>query len=170
MSKELDIFNQHHQTNIQMNYLKETRSLIALQGPKAAVVLQRLLADSYDLSTLSFMYSFKTDFNNIILMIYGLLDGYTGEDGFEISIPSNEAVSLWQLLKEQAEVLPAALAARDSLRLEAGLCLYGHDIDENTTPIEAGLNFTISKRRRQNADFIGAKRILEQINKKLYTN
>ncbi len=89
--------------------------------------------------------------------------GYTGEDGFEISVPAADAVRLAEMLLGHDEVAPAGLGARDTLRLEAGLCLYGHDIDETTTPIEAGLAWTISKRRRAEGGFPGADRILREI-------
>jgi aminomethyltransferase len=89
--------------------------------------------------------------------------GYTGEDGFEISIPAQFAKILWDRLVAEPEVAPAGLGARDSLRLEAGLCLYGQDIDETTNPIEAGLAWTIGKRRRNAGDFPGAGPILAQL-------
>ena len=89
--------------------------------------------------------------------------GYTGEDGFEISLPRPGAPALAERLLAEPEVVPIGLGARDSLRLEAGLCLYGHDIDETTTPIEAGLAWTIGKSRREEAGFPGAAVILRQL-------
>jgi aminomethyltransferase len=89
--------------------------------------------------------------------------GYTGEDGFEISVPAAKAEGLFRTLLDQPEVAPIGLGARDSLRLEAGLCLYGHDLDEDTTPVEAALTWTVGKRRRETADFPGAETILKQI-------
>jgi aminomethyltransferase len=89
--------------------------------------------------------------------------GYTGEDGFEISVPADRAVDLATLLVEQPEVVPAGLGARDSLRLEAGLCLYGNDIDELTTPVEAGLTWVIGKRRKLDWNFPGAVVIRDQL-------
>src|SRR5690606_3670446 len=89
--------------------------------------------------------------------------GYTGEDGFEISVPNAQAEDFARWLLSQPEVKPIGLGARDSLRLEAGLCLYGHDIDATTTPIEAGLNWTIPKRRREEGGFPGAAVIQEQL-------
>jgi aminomethyltransferase len=127
------------------------RGLIALQGPKAVSVLSRYNAD---IGTLKFL-----DVGNFeVLGVHCLVSrsGYTGEDGFEIALPSTAAESLAETLLSQAEVEPAGLGARDSLRLEAGLCLYGHDIDETTTPVEAGLSWSIGKRRRDEGGFPGA--------------
>jgi aminomethyltransferase len=89
--------------------------------------------------------------------------GYTGEDGFEITVPTEDAEQLARMLLQEPEVMPAGLGARDSLRLEAGLCLYGNDIDETTTPIEAGLAWTINKRRREEGGFPGDEIILRQM-------
>jgi len=89
--------------------------------------------------------------------------GYTGEDGFEISLPASDAAAVAEMLLAQPEVRPIGLGARDSLRLEAGLCLYGHDIDETTTPIEAGLAWTIGRRRRAEGGFSGAAILLRQL-------
>jgi aminomethyltransferase len=89
--------------------------------------------------------------------------GYTGEDGFEISLPAADAPGLTERLLAEPEVMPVGLGARDSLRLEAGLCLYGHDIDETTTPVEAGLAWTIGRRRREEGDFPGASVISRQL-------
>jgi len=89
--------------------------------------------------------------------------GYTGEDGFEISVPAVGAVAVAEMLLARPEVRPIGLGARDSLRLEAGLCLYGHDLDETTTPIEAGLAWTIGNRRRAEGGFPGAATVLRQL-------
>ena len=89
--------------------------------------------------------------------------GYTGEDGFEISVPESTAAALAERLLADDGVSPVGLGARDSLRLEAGLCLYGHDIDETTTPVEAGLTWAVGKRRREDGNFPGAEAILAQI-------
>lgn len=132
----------------------EDRALLALQGPKAVDVLA---AHYPAVRNMKFMTAG---------LEYGALVsrcGYTGEDGFEISLPAREAVKLAQDLLARPEVKPAGLGARDSLRLEAGLCLYGHDIDETTTPVEAGLNWVISKRRREEGGFAGAEKILAQL-------
>ncbi|MBX3446324.1 MAG: glycine cleavage system aminomethyltransferase GcvT [Parvibaculaceae bacterium] len=134
------------------------RALIALQGPKAAEVFARLAPQAADQA---FMTGVNMDVAGIPCMVSR--SGYTGEDGYEISMPEAEAVSLTRKLLAEPEVKPIGLGARDSLRLEAGLCLYGHDIDETTTPVEGALTWTIGKRRREEANFPGAKIILEQI-------
>ncbi|XP_073915488.1 aminomethyltransferase, mitochondrial isoform X1 [Castor canadensis] len=135
-------------------------ALLALQGPTAAQVLQAGVAD--DLKKLPFMTS-------AVMEVFGVSGcrvtrcGYTGEDGVEISVPAAGAVHLATALLENPEVKLAGLAARDSLRLEAGLCLYGNDIDENTTPVEGSLGWTLGKRRRAAMDFPGAKVIVPQL-------
>ncbi|NWH26335.1 GCST protein, partial [Grus americana] len=139
-------------------------ALLALQGsPSMARALQAGLSD--DLAKLSFM-------NSITTTVFGVPGcrvtrcGYTGEDGVEISVPAGRAVELAEQLLGDPEVWPAGLAARDSLRLEAGLCLYGNDIDETTTPAEAGLLWTLGKRRRAAMDFPGAAIIMAQVKEK----
>ena len=134
------------------------RALLALQGPAAAAVLERHAPAS---TRLAFMTATAMPVAGIDCMVSR--SGYTGEDGFEISLSGDDAPALARLLLREAEVKPAGLGARDSLRLEAGLCLYGHDIDTTTTPVEAGLAWTIAKRRRAEASFPGAETILEQI-------
>ncbi len=119
------------------------RALLALQGQKAVRALARL-ADG--VSKLTFMTGASFELAGADCFV--TRSGYTGEDGFEISVPAEAAVALAKLLLAQPEVKPAGLGARDTLRLEAGLCLYGHDIDVNTTPIEAGLSWAIQKVRR----------------------
>lgn len=136
----------------------EDRALIALQGPKAVEVLARFAPGVADMG---FMTSENIDVAGIPCFVSR--SGYTGEDGNEISVPADKAVELTKKLLGEAEVKPIGLGARDSLRLEAGLCLYGHDIDETTTPIEGALGWTIGKRRREEANFPGAKIIMEQI-------
>lgn len=145
--------------------LMDSWSLLALQGPAAAELLQPLV--DCTLASLHFM-------RGATVTLAGIPGcritrcGYTGEDGFELSVPSAEVTPLAeQLLSGSGGRLQlAGLGARDSLRIEAGLCLYGQDIDEETTPVEAGLTFTIGKRRRQLADFPGAPVILEQLKQK----
>ncbi|GAB1862555.1 Aminomethyltransferase [Camponotus japonicus] len=146
--------------NVFVDFLEPLQQgLIALQGPTAATVLQSLV--NFDLQTLKFMYSVKTEILGSSIRISRC--GYTGEDGFEISVPAKDAINLVEKLLEKPDVKLAGLGARDSLRLEAGLCLYGNDIDEKTTPIEAALTWLVAKRRRTEANFPGAQQILSQI-------
>ncbi|XP_054360725.1 aminomethyltransferase, mitochondrial isoform X3 [Mirounga angustirostris] len=139
-------------------------ALLALQGPTAAKVLQAGVAD--DLRKLPFMTS-------AVMEVFGVSGcrvtrcGYTGEDGVEISVPAAAAARLATALLENPEVKLAGLAARDSLRLEAGLCLYGSDIDEHTTPVEGSLSWTLGKRRRAAMDFPGASVIVAQLKGKV---
>lgn len=137
-----------------------TFALVALQGPKAAAALQPLV--KLDLSKLLFMHSTEATVNGVEGCRITRC-GYTGEDGFEISIPEKHAVSVVNSLLTNPAVALAGLGARDTLRTEAGLCLYGNDIDETTTPVEANLKWTIGKRRREEGNFLGAATILEQL-------
>ena len=134
------------------------RALIALQGPAAAEVMAALCPAA---TALPFMGVVEAPIRGIAAWISR--SGYTGEDGFEISVAATDAEALAQTLLGHADVLPAGLGARDSLRLEAGLCLYGNDIDELTTPVEANLVWTIAKRRRQDGGFPGAAPIMDQL-------
>jgi aminomethyltransferase len=134
------------------------RALLALQGPAAAAVLARLAPS---VETMPFMSGLRATVAGASVFI--TRSGYTGEDGYEIACAPDDAVALAEALLDQPEVAPIGLGARDTLRLEAGLCLYGHDIDETTTPVEAGLAWTIGKRRRQARDFPGAEIILRQL-------
>ncbi|GMS80938.1 hypothetical protein PENTCL1PPCAC_3113, partial [Pristionchus entomophagus] len=141
------------------------RGLVAVQGPGAAAVLQEGM--DIDLSQLYFM-------NTVVGTVFGIENcrvtrcGYTGEDGVEISVDPAQAATLVERLlqSKKSSVKLAGLGARDALRLEAGLCLYGNDIDEGTTPVEAGLAFTIAKRRRQTLGFPGAEKIVDQLTTK----
>lgn len=137
-------------------------ALIAVQGPSMSRVLQEGLKD--DLKKLTFMNSALTTAFGVPCRVTRC--GYTGEDGVEISVPKSRVVELTEKLLSNPEVKLAGLGARDSLRLEAGLCLYGNDIDETTTPVEATLVWTIGKRRRQTRDFPGADIIVPQIKNK----
>jgi aminomethyltransferase len=142
--KEADI--RHLVTNIAHRCLVQPlpeRALLALQGPKAVDALARL---SPGVAELVFMTGGRFEIAGIACFV--TRSGYTGEDGFEISVPSEDAEALARALLKQPEVKPAGLGARDTLRLEAGLCLYGHDIDATTTPVEAGLTWAIQKVRR----------------------
>ena len=136
----------------------EDRALLALQGPQAAMILARHVPEA---ANLGFMYGRRFLAAGADLLISRC--GYTGEDGFEISVPGHLAQDWAKRLLAEPEVAPIGLGARDSLRLEAGLCLYGHDIDETTTPVEASLLWSISKRRRENGGFPGSARIQAQI-------
>lgn len=136
----------------------EDWGLVALQGPKAAEYLQNLT--SFDLSKLTFGTSAYVPIGSFNLHV--ARGGYTGEDGFEISIPPPQTVEVTQLLS-QSPVQLAGLGARDSLRLEAGMCLYGNDLDEDTTPVEAGLTWVIGKDRRESGDFIGAEGVRKHL-------
>ncbi len=134
------------------------RALIAIQGPEAAEVMAQhepLLAE------MGFMDSAR-------LMLFGVdcyvsRSGYTGEDGYEISVPADQADRIWDAILEDARVKPIGLGARDSLRLEAGLPLHGHDIDPATSPVEGSLTFALSKSRKEAANFNGADRILKEL-------
>ena len=133
-------------------------ALIALQGPKAEAVLGTLNPAARDLA---FMHYASLNIGGVEAHVSR--SGYTSEDGFEISIYAKDAVKLWELLLRDETVKPIGLGARDSLRLEAGLCLYGHDMDETTSPIEAGLQWAIAKRRRVTGGFIGAERVQREL-------
>jgi aminomethyltransferase len=136
----------------------DDRALLALQGPAAAAVLARLAPEA---AQIKFMHAAPLAIVGEACLVSR--SGYTGEDGFEISVPSARAEFLARRLLAEPEVRPIGLGARDSLRLEAGLCLYGHDIDETTTPIEAGLAWSISKRRRSEGGFPGAAVLQRQL-------
>ncbi|WP_189426344.1 glycine cleavage system aminomethyltransferase GcvT [Devosia pacifica] len=135
----------------------DDQALIALQGPSAAEVIADLMPQA---AQLSFMNHALVSFDGEVIRI--ARSGYTGEDGFEMLVPASAAGALWDQLAADERVKPVGLGARDSLRLEAGLPLYGHDLDATTSPIEAGLGFAVSKRRREAADFPGAERILRE--------
>ncbi|KAF9362218.1 hypothetical protein BGX34_006575 [Mortierella sp. NVP85] len=137
----------------------DDHSLVAIQGPKSASVLESLIGKS--LQDLPFMDARFITIKGIDCHV--ARSGYTGEDGFEISVPNGDAVALTKLLVADPNVELAGLGARDSLRLEAGLCLYGHDLDETISPIEAGLTWTIGKRRRTEGGFLGAATIQDQL-------
>lgn len=135
----------------------EDRALIALQGPKAAAVLA---AHAPEAATMVFMDIRRMTAFGVEAIISR--SGYTGEDGYEISVPAPAAVAVWNALLADPRVKPVGLGARDSLRLEAGLPLYGHDLDETVSPVEGGLTFAINKNRREQRDFPGAQRIMKE--------
>ncbi len=136
----------------------EGHALIALQGPRAAAVLEKLVPG---VESMSFMAGRFASLDGA--RIHLTRSGYTGEDGYEIAVPNGRAASVWQLLTSSPDVEPIGLGARASLRLEAGLCLYGHDIDTTTSPIEARLQWSIQKRRRDEGGFPGADRIKAEL-------
>lgn len=146
--------------DITIHHMDE-HALLALQGPKAAEALARHVTGEHPLSALTFMKfgRFKLAGHDVTIA----RAGYTGEDGFEISLPADAAAEVADLLCAEPEVKPIGLGARDSLRLEAGLPLYGHDMSPETSPIEAGLVFGINKRRRTEGGFPGADRIIREI-------
>ena len=131
--------------------------LLALQGPEAVDVIRDLVPGAADLGFMTYN-SFPFEGSRFVIS----RSGYTGEDGFEVLVSPDKVVSLWERLLADPRVKPIGLGARDSLRLEAGLPLYGHDLDETVSPIEANLDFAVSKRRREAADFPGAQRILKE--------
>jgi aminomethyltransferase len=135
-----------------------TRALLALQGPAAEDVLARY---DHDVQKLGFMKIGRFNIAGAPAIVSR--SGYTGEDGFEISIEAKEADHVARALLAEPEATPIGLGARDSLRLEAGLCLHGHDIDETTSPIEAGLAWTIGKRRKMARDFPAADRLMAEL-------
>ncbi len=136
----------------------EDRALLALQGPEAAAVLA---AHAPEAATMVFMDARSiTAFGTDVIISR---TGYTGEDGYEISIPATEAERVWNTLLADERVKPIGLGARDSLRLEAGLPLYGHDVDDTVSPVEADLAFAVSKKRREARDFPGAARIAKEL-------
>jgi aminomethyltransferase len=137
---------------------EEHRALLALQGPRAETVMARHCPGTV---ALSFMGVTRADFDGVPCHVSR--SGYTGEDGFEISVPEDDAERVARALLAEPEVLPIGLGARDSLRLEAGLPLYGHDIDETTSPVEAALAWAIGKRRKLAKDFPGATRIVDEL-------
>ena len=144
-------------SEVAIDYMRE-QALLALQGPRAAEVLDTVIPGVADLG---FMQG--APFRAFGHPLWISRSGYTGEDGFEISVPSIAAQNIADWLVADERVKPIGLGARDSLRLEAGLPLYGHDLDIATTPVMAGLNFAINKRRRAEGGFAGAMRILAEL-------
>jgi len=144
-------------SDIVIDYMKE-QALLALQGPRAAEVLETIVPG---VSDLGFMQGGPFKWNGHNLWISR--SGYTGEDGFEISVPGIAAADLADAITANELAKPIGLGARDSLRLEAGLPLYGHDLDHKTTPVMAGLTFAINKRRRVEGRFAGALRIMAEL-------
>ncbi|MBJ9976132.1 glycine cleavage system aminomethyltransferase GcvT [Pseudomonas sp. S75] len=160
-TQDLAHLRQHLGNRCEVQSLFEERALLALQGPAAATVLQRLTPDTADMTFMQVRRVSLLDTECLVSR-----SGYTGEDGYEISLPSAHAQALARRLLAEPEVQAIGLGARDSLRLEAGLCLYGHDMDRQTTPVEASLLWAISRARRADGarpgGFPGAQRITEQ--------
>jgi aminomethyltransferase len=156
--QDIEYIQDHLIGDCQLEVLTD-RALIAIQGPKAADVLKRFCPEA---TKLTFMSGNQFNINNINCFISRC--GYTGEDGFELSISIEHVDSITRLLLAEEEVELIGLGARDSLRLEAGYCLYGHDLGENTSPVEANLNWVISKQRleKESSDYPGKKIIQEQ--------
>lgn len=159
--QDLAHLRQHIGDQCEIEPLFEARALLALQGPAAAEVLGRLAPE---VKKMTFMQFGSVRLEGV--ECYVSRSGYTGEDGYEISVPADKAEALARTLLAQPEVQPIGLGARDSLRLEAGLCLYGHDMSSATTPIEASLGWALSKVRRADGaragGFPGAERIYAQ--------
>jgi aminomethyltransferase len=136
----------------------DDRGLIAVQGPEAAAVTAAIIPEAAELSFMTFIAA-RYEGERIDIS----RSGYTGEDGYEILVGAANARTLWDRLLQDQRARPIGLGARDSLRLEAGLPLYGHDLDETVSPVEAGLEFALSRRRREAEDFPGAARTLGEL-------
>jgi len=148
--------------DVTMDYLGDAKQLLAIQGKGAAAAVAKILPDGFDLTNMAFMTGVDTKFMGIEGCRITRC-GYTGEDGFEISIPEEHTEAIASKLYEDPTVNPTGLGARDSLRLEAGLCLYGNDLNGDTTPTMGALGWTIGKpksRRRLEGGFVGAEHIL----------
>jgi aminomethyltransferase len=154
---DIEHFEKRLPRTIALDHMKE-QALLALQGPEAVMALEAIVPG---VAELSFMQAGLFHWNGKSLWISR--SGYTGEDGFEISVSGRDAEALADALMADERVKPIGLGARDSLRLEAGLPLYGHDLDCDTTPVMADLNFAIGKRRRADGGFAGALRILAEL-------
>jgi aminomethyltransferase len=137
----------------------DDHALIALQGPEAEAMIADIFPQAVALTFMNFVELKGTAYGDVV----ATRCGYTGEDGFEILVPAEHAEAFAGRLLEDHRVKPIGLGARDSLRLEGGMCLYGHDIDATKTPVQASLSWMISKPRRERGDFPGAKRILAEL-------
>ncbi|HIF24881.1 MAG TPA: glycine cleavage system aminomethyltransferase GcvT [Micavibrio sp.] len=151
--KDIAWMREHLPSGVDMQVLDD-RALVALQGDSAESVMRDLFG--MDLSEIPYMWLIEASLHDGTDVYVSRL-GYTGEDGFEISVPADKARALWDKLLSHDKVKPIGLAARDSLRLEMGYCLYGHDIDDTTSPVEAGLGWVMGK---ENTGFIGAGHVL----------
>ncbi|MBA4162364.1 MAG: glycine cleavage system protein T [Novosphingobium sp.] len=151
---------EHLPDEVTMMYM-EDNALLALQGPQAAAALERVTTGEWPLSALTFMKGGQFKIAGVDAWISR--SGYTGEDGFEIAIPAESAALVADTICAQPEVKPIGLGARDSLRLEAGLPLYGHDLSPDHSPVDADLLFAVNKRRRTEGGFLGAERVLREL-------
>jgi aminomethyltransferase len=170
LTEQLEAWQKEHPDQAVEWKILNGQGLVALQGPLSADILARVL-DNETVASLKSLYFGQCTFAKIKDTNAEVLvsrAGYTGEDGFEISIPAfaTEAVTQFLLDNAKEELRFAGLGARDTLRLEAGMCLYGHDLDDTTTPVEAGLSWIIGKDRRTNGGFHGDSVILQQLKKK----
>ncbi|KAF2156057.1 glycine cleavage system T protein [Myriangium duriaei CBS 260.36] len=170
LSSALESWKSANKPAVTINELKD-QGLVALQGPLSADILQSVLADSTSLDLKSFFFGTSAYIHFALPSgpsepCLASRGGYTGEDGFEISVPPSQTEAVTELLLSKAgpeKLRLAGLGARDSLRLEAGMCLYGHDLDDTTTPVEAGLSWIIGKSRRETGGFNGAETVLPQL-------
>lgn len=156
--EQMAVFN----GDVTMEYLEDSMQLLALQGPGAAEAVAKILPEGFDLVNMAFMTGTPTTLDGIEGCRITRC-GYTGEDGFELAMPAENATSIAAKLLEDNNVLQTGLGARDSLRLEAGLCLYGNDLNDTTTPINGALGWTMGppgSRRRLEGGFVGAEHIL----------
>ncbi|KAF1965547.1 glycine cleavage system T protein [Bimuria novae-zelandiae CBS 107.79] len=170
LTEQLDGWRKEHPDQTVEWKVRDNQGLVALQGPLAATVLERVLSEQSAgaLKTLYFGQCMPGTIKGTDVEVLISRGGYTGEDGFEISIPPSATEAVTQFLLDSAkdELRLAGLGARDTLRLEAGMCLYGHDLDDTTTPVEAGLSWIIGKDRRAKGGFHGDSIILQQLKKK----
>ena len=164
--KDMEHFQKHlddFEGDATMEYLEDTMQLLALQGPGAAAAMATILPDGFDLSSMAFMTGTDVTLDGNIEGCRITRCGYTGEDGFEIAIPAGHCESIASRLIENQTVNPTGLGARDSLRLEAGLCLYGNDLNETTNPVAGALAWTLGRpgsRRRTEQGFCGSSAFL----------
>ncbi len=148
----------NHMKRLDIEVKELSRALIAVQGPAAEAIVATHAPIAAELK---FMQTALAEINGVEVRLSRI--GYTGEDGYEISIPEDKVVEITRLLLEHPDLAPAGLGARDSLRLEAGLCLYGNDIDNSTSPVEANLTWAMQKKRREEGGFPGEERILREL-------
>ena len=157
---DIGTLREHMPDEVTMTHLEDS-ALLALQGPKAFAALERVVTGEYPLSALTFMKGGQFKIAGADAWISR--SGYTGEDGFEIAVPAENVAEIADLICARPEVKPIGLGARDSLRLEAGLPLYGHDLSPEHSPVDAQLLFAVNKRRRSEGGFLGADRVLREL-------